>query len=365
MRPPSASPPSDESAGEHSAPRLERLQKVLAAAGVDSRRHCEELISTGRVTVDGKVVTELGFKVDADRQRICLDGEKIKPERKQYFLVNKPKGYLCTNDDPAGRPRAVDLLPPQAGRVFTVGRLDENTEGLLLLTNDGEIAQRLAHPRFQVERVYRVQVAGDPAGEVFDRLKEGYYFTEGKFRVRDIRRLGRQGQSTILQIILTEGQNREVRRLLARVGHKVLNLKRIAFGPLKLADLETGAYRKLNGVEVAELHRMAEGRPARKFTRPPGARPKVAKKSSAHIRSVKAAAAERSPGAAVGTARPATKRPMRPETSAGRPATTRPTASKPTTAKPATAKKKVARSRSDRPAPRGTKGSAKGGGRSR
>jgi 23S rRNA pseudouridine2605 synthase len=205
-----------------------------------------------------------------------------------------------------------------------------------------------------------VQVAGDPAGEVFDRLKEGYYFTEGKFRVRDIRRLGRQGQSTILQIILTEGQNREVRRLLARVGHKVLNLKRIAFGPLKLADLETGAYRKLNGVEVAELHRMAEGRPARKFTRPPGARPKVAKKSSAHIRSVKAAAAERGPGSAVGTARPATKRPMRPETSAGRPAT-----SKPAVSKPAAAKKKVARGRPDRPAPRGTKGSAKGGGRSR
>lgn len=365
MRPPSASPPSDESAGEHSAPRLERLQKVLAAAGVDSRRHCEELITTGRVSVDGKVVTELGFKVDPDRQRICLDGEKIKPERKQYFLVNKPKGYLCTNDDPAGRPRAVDLLPPQAGRVFTVGRLDENTEGLLLLTNDGEIAQRLAHPRFQVERVYRVQVAGDPAGEVFDKLKEGYYFTEGKFRVRDIRRLGRQGQSTILQIVLTEGQNREVRRLLARVGHKVLNLKRIAFGPLKLADLDTGAYRKLNGVEVAELHRLAEGRPARKSTRPPGARPKVVRKSSAHIQAANAAAAERVPKAAAGAARPVTKRPARAETPTGRTATTRSASMKPTASKPAAMKKKIAGGRSDRPVPRGAKGSTKGGGRSR
>lgn len=340
MRPPSASSPADESSGEHSAPRLERLQKVLAAAGVDSRRHCEELITTGRVTVDGKVITELGHKVDPDRQRICLDGERIKPERKQYFLINKPKGYLCTNDDPAGRPRVVDLLPPQAGRLFTVGRLDENTEGLLLVTNDGEIAQRLAHPRFQVERVYRVQVAGDPPGEIFDKLKEGFYFTEGKFRMRDVRRLGRQGKSTILQIILTEGQNREVRRLFARVGHKVLNLKRIAFGPLKLADLETGEFRKLNGVEVSELQRLAEGRPARKISRPPGARPPGGRKSATQG----SPSGTPRPGRAAATPRPG-KRPARPDSQAPRPA----------------AAKKVVRSRPAKGAPR----SAKGGGRSR
>lgn len=340
MRPPSDSTPSHESVGDRPGPRLERLQKVLAAAGVDSRRHCEELITTGRVTVDGKVITELGFKVDTDRQRVCLDGERIKPERKQYYLINKPKGYLCTNDDPGGRPRVVDLLPPQAGRLFTVGRLDENTEGLMLVTNDGETAQRLAHPRFQVERVYRVQVAGDPPGEVFDQLREGFFFTEGKFRVRDIRRLGRQGKSTVLQIVLTEGQNREVRRLFARVGHKVLNLKRIAFGPLKLGDLSTGEFRKLNGVEVAELHRLAEGLPARKTSRPPAARKPPARKPVARSESAGAALPPRA-------AKSAAPRPGKRPAAASRPAETKRAAT------------------GGRPAKKFAPRSAKGGGRSR
>src|SRR5262245_51000970 len=143
---------------------MERLNKVLAHAGVGSPRHCEELISAGRVAVDGRVVRELGTKVDAE-QKITVDGQPIHAERKVYWLVNKPRGYLCTNHDPAGRPLAVDLVPHVPQRVYTVGRLDEDSEGLLLLTNDGDLANRLMHPRYGVEKTYLVQVAGIPTRE--------------------------------------------------------------------------------------------------------------------------------------------------------------------------------------------------------
>jgi 23S rRNA pseudouridine2605 synthase len=251
----------------------ERLQKVLAAAGLASRRHCEEYILSGRVTVDGKVVTTLGIKVDPDTQKVCVDGERIKVERRQYFLVNKPIGVISTNADPDGRPRVIDLLPPWKGRLFTVGRLDESSEGLLLVTNDGELAHRLAHPKFQVERVYRALVAGIPKDEVLHQLRQGLYFTEGKFRVRDVRRIKSSVKSTILELVLTEGQNREIRRLLARVGHKVMKLKRIAFGPLRLGDLQTAGYRPLTPVELKTLQQFAASDPAhRRPARQPAAR---------------------------------------------------------------------------------------------
>lgn len=245
----------------------ERLQKLLAAAGLGSRRHCEEFILAGRVTVDGQTVTQLGVKVDPDRQQVAVDGERLRPQRKVYYLVNKPSGCLCTTSDPSGRPRVVDLVPPSEARLFTVGRLDENTEGLILVTNDGELAHRLAHPRFQVERVYRALVAGHPSGEVLDNLRRGMHFSEGKFRARDVRIVKPQGKGTILELVLTEGQNREVRRLLARVGHKVMALKRIAFGPLRLADLDPGAYRPLRADEINELHDWINGK--RRPPRPP------------------------------------------------------------------------------------------------
>ena len=244
----------------------ERLQKVLAAAGLASRRHCEEYILDGRVTIDGKVVSTLGIKVDPDTQRVCVDGERIKIERRQYFLVNKPSGVISTNADPTGRTRVVDLLPPWKGRLFTVGRLDEGSEGLLLVTNDGDLAHRLAHPKFQVERVYRVLVAGIPKDEVLHQLRQGLYFTEGKFRVRDVRRIKSSSKSTILELVLTEGQNREVRRLLARVGHKVMKLKRVSFGPLRLGELTTGAYRPLTPAELKTLQQFAATDPAHRAT---------------------------------------------------------------------------------------------------
>ena len=241
---------------------VERLQKVLASAGIASRRNCEEYIRDGRVTVDGETVTELGIKVDSQAQKVCVDGERIKFQKKQYFLVNKPVGVVCSNADPQGRPRVVDLLPPWHGRLFSVGRLDENSEGLLIVTNDGELAHSLAHPKFQVERVYRCIIAGTPTDETFKMLRQGLHFTEGKFRMRDVRRVKTSGKSTLVEVILTEGQNREVRRMFARVGHKVLKLRRTAFGPMKLGELEPAAYRPLTPSEVRVLKQYASSDPS-------------------------------------------------------------------------------------------------------
>ncbi|QDT37309.1 pseudouridine synthase [Stratiformator vulcanicus] len=236
-----------------------RLQKVLAEAGHGSRRACEELISEGRVTVDGETVTELGTKVDADRQDVRVDGERLKLQRKKYYLLNKPTGFLCTNSDPSGRRRAIDLIDDPNARLFTVGRLDESSEGLLLVTNDGELAERLSHPRYEVVRKYRVQVAGVPDAETLKSLREGLRFSDGVFQVSYARKLKTHGKSAFIEVELTQGQNREIRRLFARSGHKVMSLQRIAFGPLKLARLPVGHYRPLRGEELKQLKEFARG----------------------------------------------------------------------------------------------------------
>ena len=235
-----------------------RLQKFLAMAGVDSRRNCEEYIRTGRVTVESEVVTDPARSVGSKTQDIRLDGERLKLPRFRYFLVNKPKGVLCTNNDPQGRPRAVDLVPVTNQRLFTVGRLDENTEGMLLITNDGDLAQRLAHPRFEVIRRYRCHVAGIPEADVLNQLRDGMYFAEGFFKFRSVRVYSRQGRSTVLELELQEGKNREIRRLMARVGHKVLALERVAFGPLSLGSLAPGRHRELAPYELNELRHFIE-----------------------------------------------------------------------------------------------------------
>ncbi len=252
----------DEIDPDESSNSIERLQKVLASAGIGSRRHCEEYIRDGRVTVDGQQVSELGIKVDPDAQKVCVDGERIRFQKRQYFIVNKPVGVVCSNADPQGRPRVIDLLPPWHGRLFSVGRLDESSEGLLIVTNDGELAHELAHPKFQVERVYRCIIAGVPNDDTFKILRQGLHFTEGKFRMRDVRRVKSSGKSTLVEVVLTEGQNREVRRLFARVGHKVLKLRRVAFGPIKLGELETAAYRPLTPSEVRVLKQYASSDPS-------------------------------------------------------------------------------------------------------
>lgn len=237
----------------------ERLQKVMAAAGVGSRRQCEELILEGRVEVDRKVVTELGTKVDPAGQQIRVDGVTLAQPKMVYYAVNKQPGMVCTNRDPSGRARVIDLVPNAKQRLFTVGRLDLNSEGLIILTNDGELANRLTHPRYGVQKTYRVLVAGHPDRDVTARLRRGVHLAEGLAKVTGVQIKRRHKQSTILEMVIEEGRNREIRRVLAKVGHKVLLLVRIAVGPVKLGDLPPGQYRQLTAMEVASLRQAAHG----------------------------------------------------------------------------------------------------------
>jgi 23S rRNA pseudouridine2605 synthase len=239
----------------------ERLQKVLASAGIASRRESEQLIREGRVEVDRQVITELGTRVDPQRQEIRVDGEALPRPKLVYFAVNKPAGVVSTSRDPAGRPRVIDLLPPDTPRVFAVGRLDLASEGLILVTNDGELANRLTHPRHGVEKIYQVQVAGDVEREVIGQLQRGIRLAEGFAHAKHVRVKSRRKRSTILEMVLDEGRNREIRRLLARVGHKVQGLKRVAVGPLRLGDLPPGAVRPLTTKEIEALKRAAAGVP--------------------------------------------------------------------------------------------------------
>jgi 23S rRNA pseudouridine2605 synthase len=241
------------------APAGDRLQKVLAAAGIGSRRECEELITGGRVEVDGAVVTELGTRVDPLRQQVRVDGVALPHPKRVYYVLNKPPGVVCTNRDPSGRVQAVDLVRSDE-RLFTVGRLDRTSEGLILVTNDGELANQLTHPRYGVDKRYLVRVAGSPDPLLFTRLRRGIYLAEGVARVSDVRVRKRGSKYTDLEIALREGRNREIRRMLARVGHKILRLKRIAIGPLRLGELPTGATRPLTRDELRKLQELA--RPA-------------------------------------------------------------------------------------------------------
>ncbi len=236
-----------------------RLQKVLAAAGFGSRRDCEELIEQGRVEINGTVAL-LGAKVDPQTDEIKVDGERLKKAKPVYIALFKPKGYLCTDYDQQGRARAIDLVPHSLGRLFLIGRLDMDSEGLILLTNDGALGERLTHPKYGVPKVYRVQVAGELTPEDIVQLKTGVHLSEG-FAKADSAVIqgavikGRHKQSTIVDITLTEGMNREVRRLLAKLGHKVMVLIRTAVGPVKLGKMEPGEWRKLTEQEIERLYR--------------------------------------------------------------------------------------------------------------
>ena len=245
--------------GGSSESRGDRLQKVLAAAGVGSRRECEQIILEGRVEVDGEIVSELGACVDRQQQEIRVDGEPLSRPKLVYFAIHKPTGVVATARDPAGRPRVIDLLPPGAGRVFTVGRLDLASEGLILATNDGELANQLTHPRHGVHKTYEVQVAGHPEPDVLAQLKKGVHLAEGYAHAVHVRLKSHKKRSSLLEMVLDEGRNREVRRLFARVGHKVQRLTRIAVGPIRLGDLPRGAVRKLSPEEVRKLKAAAAG----------------------------------------------------------------------------------------------------------
>jgi len=249
----------------------ERLQKVLARAGVGSRRACEELIQEGRVEIDGKVVTELGTRVDVASQKIRVDGEEKGSHQQIYYMVNKPPGVVSTNRDPAGRMRVIDLINSDL-RLFPVGRLDRTSEGLILVTNDGELANRLTHPRYQVSKTYLARVAGRISFAKIQELGRGTHLAEGFVQPESVRIKRHRRQSSDLEIVLREGRNREIRRLLARAGHKVISLCRTAVGTIKLGTLPSGSYRKLTLAEVRTLESLhvepaqKSGRRAKKST---------------------------------------------------------------------------------------------------
>ena len=239
--------PDQQSPGEH------RLQKILASAGFGSRRQCEELIEQGRVEIDGQIA-KLGSKVEAGRTLITVDGQRLKSAKPVYLALFKPKGYLCTHADQQGRAKTIDLVPKSFGRLFLIGRLDKDSEGLILLTNDGALSERLTHPKYSVPKVYRVQVAGEVTHEGVAQLRNGMYLSEGFAKAEHVIIKGRHKQSTILDITLKEGMNREIRRLLAKIGHKVMTLIRISVGPVKLGKMIPGEWRQLTPYEVNRLY---------------------------------------------------------------------------------------------------------------
>ena len=240
-----------------------RLQKVLAAAGYGSRRACEEIILEGRVEIDREICVELGTRVDLKAQMVRVDGTVIKPPRMRYFLLNKPVGVVCTARDPWARMRVIDLIDSEE-RVFTVGRLDKASSGLMLVTNDGELANQLAHPRFGVTKTYQATVAGKPNAEAMAKLRKGIHLAEAVARVVTVKIRKAHPQKSVLDIVLAEGRNREIRRMLARVGHKVLQLKRTELGPIKLGEIPSGAYRELTPAEIKTLKQLSTKGPPKK-----------------------------------------------------------------------------------------------------
>jgi 23S rRNA pseudouridine2605 synthase len=249
-------------ADEPRTPPGERLQKYLARCGVASRRHAEILITSGAVEINGQVVRELGTRIDPDRDDVRVDGRVVRPASAHvYILLNKPTNVVTTVSDTHSRRTVLDLLPAawRAARVYPVGRLDRDTEGLLLLTNDGELALRLMHPRYALPKEYRALVAGRPSAEAIARLRRGV-FLAGEVRPTAparvwIERSARE--QTWIGIELHEGRNRQVRRMFETIGHTVLELKRVRFGPLTLAGLAPGASRLLTATELATLRRAA------------------------------------------------------------------------------------------------------------
>ncbi len=236
----------------------ERLQKILAHAGIASRRASEELIEQGRVTVNGQIVTVLGYKVDPRRDVIAVDNQPLSrpSEKPVYLMVNKPRDVLSAASDERGRKTVVDLVEVHE-RVYPVGRLDLKSEGLVLLTNDGELAEKLTHPRSHVEKEYQVLVNGRPSNQTLARWRRGEIEVEGKPTAQTVvERLNIEGNNnTWLKIILTEGRKRQIREVAKALGHPVIRLERVRIGPIKLGHLKPGKWRHLNPVEVEQLKR--------------------------------------------------------------------------------------------------------------
>lgn len=235
----------------------QRLQKVLASAGIDSRRKCEKLILEGVVRVNGKVVDELPAFVDPEKDVITVNGKRIGVVRQVYFLFNKPKGVICTSSDPQGRKKAIDIV--QAGeRVFCVGRLDIDTSGLIILTNDSELTNRLTHPRYKLAKTYVAGVKGQIQGKAIEKLKRGIWLADGKTGKASVKILKRSHKESFVEITLRQGLNRQIRRMLANVGLPVKSLKRTRIGKLDARGLGVGKFRTLSKAEVAYLKKVTQ-----------------------------------------------------------------------------------------------------------
>jgi 23S rRNA pseudouridine2605 synthase len=239
---------------------VERLQKILANAGVASRRKCEELISAGKVAVNGEVVTELGAKADPEVDVITVLGRPIKKENKIYIMLNKPKGVITSVSDPQGRSVVTDYLKDIKERLYPVGRLDYDSEGLLLLTNDGELAHKLTHPRHHVPKTYHATVERVPHGKDLEKLQRGIKLEDGMTAPADVEYhdIDPDGKFATISITIREGRNRQVRRMFDAIHHPVTRLKRISFGGLFLNNLQRGKHRKLSAEELAKLQEAAD-----------------------------------------------------------------------------------------------------------
>jgi 23S rRNA pseudouridine2605 synthase len=236
---------------------LERIQKILAKAGIASRREAERMLMEGRVTVNGKVIDKLGFKADLSKDHIKVDGKRLThSEPKITLLLNKPRGYLSTVEDPQGRPTVMDLLKKVKGRIYPVGRLDFDAEGILLLTNDGDLAYTLSHPKFSIPRTYLVKVKGVPEERELSRLKKGVTLEDGKARAVSINILRGGEKNSWARIVVTEGRNRLVKKMFLAIGHPVLKLKRVQFGPIQLGNLPIGQFRYLTSEEIEKLKKL-------------------------------------------------------------------------------------------------------------
>ncbi|MBC7545735.1 MAG: rRNA pseudouridine synthase [Candidatus Sericytochromatia bacterium] len=235
-----------------------RLQRILAAAGIASRRDAERIIAAGRVQVNGQTVTELGSKADPDTDIVTVDGKSIEPNRPRIvILLHKPALVMTTKSDPEGRTTVMDLLPDSLRHLNPVGRLDYETGGLLLMSNDGDLAERLTHPRHHVPKVYNAMVKGEPSLESLRLLADGIRLEEGMTAPARVQRLGAMGDDTWIELVLTQGWNQQVRRMFKAIGHPVRQLKRVALGPLRLGKLAPGEFRVLTQREVEQLRASA------------------------------------------------------------------------------------------------------------
>lgn len=300
-------------------PKLVRLQKFLADAGVASRRHAEELILEGHVLVNDAIVDELPAFIDPSSDRVIANGSVVRRHQSRHYIVNKPKGVVCSNRDPAGRPRAVDLLPPMKERLFVVGRLDTDSTGLLLMTNDGDLGEAIMHPRFGVPKVYRVEVDGRVEPDLPERMRKGVHLSVGRVSAEHVDIVHSGGLRSVLHITLAEGRNRQVRRMLARLGHRVRALKRLSIGSLSVRGLPVGACRPLAPRELAELRRAIEEgdtatpqRKRRSVRRSASATPGTVKKPKASPK--KTAAAKPAATKVAKTRKRKTKKPPEPST---------------------------------------------------